>query len=80
MKNACVLLLTRAETDVLVPPVPVRNPVSWQPFLEPPLGKTQHRPGMAVIRSEDDLPKPGEYLPIDAEFVCLEPDVVKVLV
>lgn len=76
-KNACVLLLTRAETDEIVPPVPIRNPVSWQSFLEPPLGKAGKQ--RAVIRTEDDLPKPGELLPIDAEFVCLQPDVIKVI-
>jgi hypothetical protein len=75
-KNACVLLLTRSETDEMVPPVPIRNPVSWQSFLEPPLGNGGQQ--RAVIRSEEDLPKPGELLPIDAEFVCLQPDVIKV--
>ncbi len=78
-KNACVLLFTRSDTDELVPPPPVRNPVTWRPFVEPPLpGKGTSRVTNPVA-GLDDLPSPGELLPIDAEFVCLEPDVIKTI-
>ena len=81
-KNACVLILTKV--DSTQPPAPlIAKPVAWPVFMQPSLPRKdgqkvapQHE--LQAIESEDDLPQPGEFLPIDAEFVCMEPAVNKV--
>lgn len=83
-KNAAVLILSRVERDEAAAPdasaVPARKTalVSSKAFFTAPLARAKE-PRAYVVRSEDDLPRAGELLAIDAEFVSLAPEINKTL-
>ncbi len=52
--------------------------VSSKAFFTPPLARAL-QPRTYAVRSEDDLPRLGELLPIDAEFVSLAPEINRTL-
>jgi hypothetical protein len=83
-KNAVMLVLTRVDDDGIsavgsaLSKMPSPSRISSAAFFAPPLTRAA-QPRTYSLRTEDDLPHPGELLPIDAEFVSLAPEVNKTL-
>ena len=78
-KNACVLVYVKSSgtsSDVTNRPEPA--PIEWKVFLEPPLNAEKAQKVVHDVQTEDDLPKAGEYIAIDAEFVCVSEEVTRI--
>lgn len=82
-KNPAVISYTRLDNQILCPNEPVRCPITSEVFFTPnPIRESSEtseiRPPNFVNLTADTLPKTGDLIALDSEFVALAQEVIEI--